>query len=62
MPIWRIPPYPQQRTAKIIPVVVGEPTPNAYNKLLYTSEPPTPNAWNQLKQEEGTGFRKLLYV
>lgn len=38
------------------------PTPDAYNKILYTSEPPTPNAWNQVKQEAGTGWRKLLYV
>lgn len=37
------------------------PTPNAYNKILYTSEPPTPNAWNQVKQEVGTGWRKLEY-
>jgi len=42
-------------------VVVG-PTPNAYNKILYASEPPTPNAWNQVKQEAGTGWKKLLYV
>lgn len=32
-----------------------------WNKILYTSEPPTPNAWNQVKQESGTGYRKLLY-
>jgi len=32
-----------------------------WNKLQYTSEPPTPNAWNQLKQEVGTGYKKLLY-
>ena len=38
------------------------PTPNAFNKILYTSEPPTPNAWNQVKQEAGTGWKKLLYV
>jgi len=38
------------------------PTPNAYNKILYTSEPPTPNAWNQVKQESGTGWKKLLYT
>lgn len=38
------------------------PTPNAYNKILYTSEPPTPNAWNQVKREAGTGWRKLQYV
>jgi len=38
------------------------PTPNAYNKILYTSEPPTPNAWNQLKQDSGTGYKKLLFV
>ena len=41
---------------------VGGPTPNAYNKIFYTSEPPTPNAWNQVKQEAGTGWKKLLYV
>ena len=35
---------------------------NAYNKILYTSEPPTPNAWNQVKQDAGTGWKKLLYV
>ena len=38
------------------------PIPNAYNKILFTSEPPTPNAWNQVKQEAGTGWKKLLYV
>jgi len=32
-----------------------------YKKLAYTSEPPTPNAWNQLKQEAGTGWKKLLF-
>jgi len=32
-----------------------------YYKLAYTSEPPTPNAWNQLKQDAGTGWKKLLY-
>ena len=42
--------------------VVSGPTPNAYNKILYTSEPPTPNAWNQVKQDTGTGWKKLLYV
>jgi len=42
-------------------LIVG-PTPDAYNKILYTEEPPTPNAWNQVKQEAGTGWRKLLYV
>ena len=42
--------------------VVAGPTPNAYNKLAYTSEPPTPNAWNQVKQEAGSGWKKLLYV
>ena len=41
---------------------VGTPTPATYNQILYTSEPPTPNAWNQLKQEAGTGYKKLLYV
>lgn len=40
----------------------GGPTLNAYNKILYTSEPPTPNAWNQVKQEAGAGWKKLLYV
>ena len=40
----------------------GGPTPNAYNKILYTEEPPTPNAWNQVKQDTGTGWRKLLYT
>jgi len=38
------------------------PTLNAYNKIFYTSEPPTPNAWNQVKQEDGTGWKKLLYI
>ena len=33
-----------------------------WNKLQYTVEPPTPNAWNQLKQEVGTGYKKLLYA
>jgi len=42
--------------------VVSGPTPNAFNKILYTEEPPTPNAWNQIKQEAGTGWRKILYV
>jgi len=42
-------------------VSVG-PTPDAYNKIFYTSEPPTPNAWNQVKQETGTGYHKLLYI
>jgi len=32
-----------------------------YKKLIYTSEPPTPNAWNQIKQDAGTGWKKLLY-
>ena len=41
---------------------VGTPTPATYNQILYTSEPPTPNAWNQVKQEAGTGWKKLLYV
>jgi len=36
------------------------PTPG-WNQLQYTSEPPTPNAWNQLKQDAGTGWKKLLY-
>jgi len=43
-------------------VYTAGPTPDAYNKLLYTSEPPVPNAWNQLKQEAGTGWRRLLYT
>ena len=38
------------------------PTLDAYNKILYTSEPPTPNAWNQIKREAGTGWKKLLYT
>jgi len=42
--------------------IVSGPTPNAYNKILYTSEPPTPNAWNQVKQDAGMGWKKLLYV
>jgi len=36
------------------------PTPGWY-QLQYTSEPPTPNAWNQIKQDTGTGWKKLLY-
>jgi len=36
------------------------PTPG-WNQIQYTSEPPIPNAWNQLKQEAGTGWKKLLY-
>ena len=47
---------------QIVTVNPAGPTPNEYNKILYTSEPPTPNAWNQVKQEAGTGWRKLLYV
>jgi len=35
--------------------------PAGWNKIFYTSEPPTPNAWNQIKQEAGTGWRKLEY-
>jgi len=35
---------------------------NAYNQILYTSEPPTPSAWNQVKQEAETGWKKLLYT
>lgn len=39
----------------------GGPTPNAFNKVFYTSEPPTPSAWNQVKQEVGSGYKKLEY-
>jgi hypothetical protein len=42
-------------------VGVAPPYPNQFNKIPYTSEPPTPNAWNQVKQEAGTGWKKLLY-
>jgi len=35
--------------------------PPGWNQLQYTSEPPTPNAWNQIKQDAGTGWKKLLY-
>lgn len=40
---------------------IAGPSPG-WNKILYTSEPPTPNAWNQVKQEAGTGWKKLLYI
>jgi len=36
------------------------PTPG-WNKIVFTSEPPTANAWNQLKQDAGTGWKKLWY-
>lgn len=40
----------------------GEPPlPNQFNKIFYTSEPPTPSAWNQVKQDAGSGYRKLEY-
>jgi len=32
-----------------------------WNQLQYTSEPPTANAWNQIKQEAGTGWKKINY-
>jgi len=35
--------------------------PSGWTKLVYTSEPPTANAWNQLKQDAGTGWKKLWY-
>jgi len=49
-------------TLEIYYTAPSGPTPDAYNKLLYTSEPPTPNAWNQLKQDSGTGWKKILYI
>jgi len=43
-----------------ITMATGGPSPG-WNQIQYTSEPPTPNAWNQLKQDAGTGWKKLLY-
>lgn len=39
-----------------------EGVPPGWNKIFYTEEPPTPSAWNQVKQDAGSGYKKILYT